>query len=164
MTIAATDLVPAAISAISGLLVWLLIQRNVERRDVEIDTLRNIVQDLRDHRVGSLESELAGQYDDVNKRLAAAADARKELHREIAAIRETFVTKASCETEHRKLMGQLGEYRESVLKLERVSERTDMALARGEQLLAQIIHVESRVSALAGKLEQLTREGGLSPA
>ena len=129
--------------AVVTLLLWLLVKRPLAR----VGNLEGAVTDLRDDKVAALTAKSA-----------AAAAARKELHREITNIRTHFVHKSECKEEHDKMAGQFVEFRATVLKLERVSERTDQAMRQSREVLAQIINVKTDVAGLCAKVEAL-RDG-----
>jgi len=133
----------SGVGAVLTLLLWLLVKRPLAR----VGMLEGAVTDLRDDKVAAL---TAG--------VAAAAGGRKALHEEITRIRTHFVDKEECKEDQDKMAGQFVEFRATVLKLERVSERTDQAVRQSREVLAQIINVKTDVAGLCAKVEAL-RDG-----
>lgn len=145
----------SGISTAVGLLGWLTVRRTVETRDRDVRELRGDVEELRQHRVSRLEQDLREHALGDDGRHIAANSSRKSMHEAIGRIEREFVHKAECERDRSDVMKRLGEFGQSVLVLERVSERTDMAMKRGEQLLQQLINLNAEVCTLTGRVEAL---------
>jgi DNA repair exonuclease SbcCD ATPase subunit len=132
----------SGISAGIALVLWLVVKRPLYR----VDRLESEVADLRDDKIQTLDSQAA-----------KAAESRKNIHEHITDIRTHFVHVDQCRRQHEKMESQNLEFRATVLKLERVSERTDAALERGGEMLNQIINMKADMAGLCAKVEGLKR-------
>ena len=135
---------PVLVSAVVGALVWLLIKRNVERGDRERASLKNEVSELRDERVKKVERDVEH-----------AQRSRSKIYQDITDIRGKFVHKGECTEQRDEMMQRIAGFNESVLKLERVSERTNTVMKLGDRLLQQMISVKEDVASITARVESL---------
>jgi len=154
LAVAAVVIVALIKSAID-VVIWMAIRRQVEAGDRERNGLRHDVTQLRDMQLKKVADDLQGHMKQDNKRFDAANGSRREIHKELTDIRTHFVHKKECDEAHNQLLQQMGGFNESVVKLAQVSERTDVALKRTEQLAERLINVNGDVAALTARVEDL---------
>ena len=132
-------------SAMGGCIVWFFVKRPFRDQEKTMDTLKHEVRDLRDDEIKDLKAADA-----------KAESSRKSIHQELDQVRRKFVHKEECAESRRTIADQVAGFQASVLKLERVSERTDMALERGEELMRQTIAVKEDVAGLVARVEAIS--------
>lgn len=115
-------------------------------------------------KIKATDQSLASLAQQTDARFQADMEARRGIHKDIARIETTCMTREECGQREEKVAAQMSGFHEAVLKLERVSERADMALGRGESVLEQIIVIEREVAELTGWVRHMSDHHAQGPA
>lgn len=138
----------AAISGIIGILIWIAVRRPIDVATRRHEQLEDEVRDLREQRVGRLEKEM-------EKETTGSMNDRRDMDDKVARVRQEFVHKKECSEAMGLMRDQLASFNGSVLKLERVSERTDQALESTKELMQQVISTKEDLAHLVGRVESM---------
>lgn len=133
-------IINTAVIGVVSAIVW-LVTRGVWQ---ELENQKTTISDLKDRRVSEIENRLNG-----------AADSRKAMHRDLS----DRVRVVDCKADRESMKQMFAGYNDSVLKLERVSERTDAALRRSELVMNQVIDLKGDLSELTGRISNMNGGG-----
>ena len=136
--------IASAVSAVVAFLIWLVLHRPREQEDQQVDRLRVRVDNLESQRVAKMEEQIE-----------AARKSRGALHDDMALR----VSRNECEDRMQKIEDRWGsrtqEFTAAELKLERVGERVDAATKRIEAVSQDLIHTQTELALLTGRIEAL---------
>jgi len=137
----------AIVSTITGgvqFVIWAILQRNIERRDKDLDSLTATVVALKDEKVKQIEHSLAGTTKELHGHLDEVKKAhgegqvelRKELVKTAGELYEKFgalkdsipvncVTRRECAISHEGLGREIGQLRRFLSCLQATATDTD---------------------------------------
>jgi len=150
-TVLTTATIAGTVNLVLGGVLGGLVNSWLKKRDTDFSKLQNQVDILREEKVNKIETFMA-------EHASHESSARKDIYEQLDHIRTRFVHKEECQRMHETLTEQYAGVQTATLKLERVGERTDMALKRGEDLLQELIGVKEDVARLCARMEAL-RDG-----
>ncbi len=129
---------------VQGAIAFML-RRWIDRRDAELETLKARVMAMSDNEIRAIREGQTGLKGELTALAVETRDMHRQQDAEITDVRTHFVHKKECSE-------SMARFSDAVLKLERVGERTDMALQRSSQVLDQIINVKADVAAVVASM------------
>ena len=144
--------VGAVINALVGVLIWVTIQRSVDRRDSELDALKNEVKTLRSERVDRLAVDVAELRDNNNTRHAQESESRRGIHQEIALIQRDYITRMQLNDELQRVTEKLTQMESLATDLARVSENVKHATETMRLHQEQQLSLAQDLARLQGKM------------
>lgn len=76
-------IVEPIVAGVVGVILWITIQRRIERRDQELETLHAELKALRDEKFQALQEDIATKLEAIDRRLAGEATARRDLDQKV---------------------------------------------------------------------------------
>lgn len=132
--------VGAAIQGAVGLVFYFAVRRNMDR----VDKLEGELQSLKDHRISSIESQVAAVRKD-----------NKTIEEEVVWVKTHFVHVKTCQDAHKSLKEAIDRFLAATMDLARHDERLDVLTKSLESFQVQLLSMKQDFDRFYG------RKGGL---
>ena len=140
-----TVVTTALVTGLVQVAAYLFFRRELEKSDQELSRLSLKVDRDQERRIGIIEESVS-----------EARSSRARIHKTVDAVKMDGVTRAECAEHQREIERKMKRIDDTAMKLERVTERTEVLVERVEGIAAEQQATARQLAAVSERIKDVS--------